>query len=102
MEPYIRFRASPADPYALFLLCGPDQCLDEEPYHCRLLVGVGQVGDDRNLTQPLSHSALTKSLIVYWNRNLFAEITCESCSVCFVSEICAFWTEQNYVGLGIG
>ena len=64
MEPYIRFRASPADPYELSLLSGPGQCQDEVPYHCRLLVEVDsrlrrrQGKDDRSLTQPLSHSAL--------------------------------------------
>lgn len=44
MEPYIRFRANAAGPYELSLLSGPGQCLDEVPYHCRLLVGVGSDG----------------------------------------------------------
>ena len=58
MEPYIRFRASPADPYELFLLSGPGQCLDEVPYHCCLLVGANSVGAKLKMTEiPLSHSA---------------------------------------------
>ena len=44
MEPYIRFRADLVDPYELFPLSDPGQCLDEVPYHCRRLVGAGLGG----------------------------------------------------------
>ena len=51
MEPYIHFRADPADLYELFLLSGPGQCLDEEPYHCRWLVGADSSGAKLKMTE---------------------------------------------------
>ena len=51
MEPYIRFRASPADPYELFPLSDPGQCLDEVPYYCRRLVGAGLGGAKLKMTE---------------------------------------------------